>query len=267
MTDTNSYPLVSVVFVTYKRFDKLLETYRRFQQHCSYPNLELIVADDGSPTHIQSQIRGLEFDTYCLPKENKGLGANQNQGVQAAQGKYIFNLQDDWVLLESSDFLQKAVELLENDQSVDFIRFWGGEDNLTKFNQTKGNCGDIHYRIISGDKSCTSEEAAHYVYSDRPHLKRQEVHEEIGLYTTEKLPVLKVELEFCKRFEKSRFNAAVMDGYLNLFDHTGIEDSFNAEQQKENMRHKINQHPILGVFWRWYVRLRYGKQGLEKWTK
>lgn len=267
MTTLKEYPLVSVVFVTYKRFDKLKETYEQFLKNCTYPNLELIVADDGSPYDIQADIRKLKFDKYCLSPENKGLGFNQNQGVEAATGAYVLHLQDDWSLLYPSDFLQKAVYLLEQDNTVDFIRFWGGQENLLNFKKIPVLDGEIPFVRISGDRSTQSEEAAHYVYSDRPHLKRKQIHQEIGLYTLEKLPVLKVELDFCKRFETSRFQAAVLVGYEDLFDHTGIEDSFNSHQQKENLRNKINQMPLLGWLWRTYVRLRYGKQEAHQWKQ
>lgn len=265
--NTHSYPLVSVIFVTYKRFDKLYQTYTHFTKNCTYPNLELIVVDDGSSSEIQNKIRTLHFDKYLLSPENRGLGFNQNQGVDASTGKYLFNLQDDWKLLTESDFLQKAVDLLERDERIDLIRFWGGEDNIKQFGKIRTEEQFHPYRIIKGDNSLNSEEAAFYVYSDRPHIKRKTVHEEIGLYTTEKIPVLKVELDFCKRFEASRFQAAVMDGYEDLFVHTGIEDSFNEEQQKENLRRKLNKMPVIGFLWRSYVQLRYGKEEALKWKR
>ncbi|PRY88397.1 glycosyltransferase family 2 protein [Mongoliibacter ruber] len=261
------YPLVSVLFITYKRFDKLKETYDNFVKNCTYPNLELIVADDGSPSKIQDKIKTIHFDKYCLSPQNKGLGFNQNQGVEAASGDYILNLQDDWNLLHPSDFLQKAVSLLQAEPKIGLIRFWGGQPNIQQFRKQAFSLDSLDYMLFEGDKSLKSEEASSYVYSDRPHLKRKIIHEEIGMYTTEKLPVLKVELEFCKRFEASRFDAAVISGYEDLFDHTGLEDSFNVEQQKENFRNKINQTPILGWMWRAYVKFRYGHQEYQKWIR
>jgi glycosyltransferase involved in cell wall biosynthesis len=265
--EKTKYPLVSVVFITYKRFDKLKETYLQFIKNCTYPNLQLIVADDGSGPKIQEKIKSLHFDKYCLAKENKGMGANQNQGIEAADGEYILHLQDDWSLLFASDFLEKGIELFEQDRRIGLIRFWGGESNLQQFKKIPQSIPGINYYLLQGDQTLESQEASAYVYSDRPHLKRRSVHDQVGLYTEEKIPVLKVELNFCKRFEESGIGVAVLEGYEELFDHTGIEDTFNIEQKKENLRRKINDTPVLGWFWRTYVRVRYGEENVRKWQK
>lgn len=263
--ENTDYPLISIVFITYKRFDRLKETYIQFRKNCTYPNLQLIVADDGSDSKIQEKIKNLYFDKYCLATENKGLGANQNQGIKASDGEYILHLQDDWSLLYSSDFLEKAVELMEKDQRVGLIRFWGGESNLQQFRKEHHHLENFNYYFLRGDQTLGSQEASAYVYSDRPHLKRRSVHEQVGFYTEEKLAVLKVELNFCKRFEESGIRTAVLEDYEDLFDHTGIENTFNIEQKKENLRNKINNTPVLGWLWRTYVMFRYGQEDVHKW--
>jgi glycosyltransferase involved in cell wall biosynthesis len=263
--EKNSYPLVSVVFITYKRFERLRDTYDQFVKNCSYPNLQLIVADDGSNLKIQEKIKSLKFDKYCLSPKNRGLGFNQNQGVLACDGEYILHLQDDWSLLYSSDFLEKSIELMEQDKEIGLIRFWGGLSNLSKFTKFERKFGELTYYLLKGDGSLSSEEASYYVYSDRPHLKRNVLHKQIGLYIEEKLPVLKVELDFCKRFESSGLGAAIINEYGELFDHTGLEETFNVAQKKENLRLKINKDPFLGYFWRLYIKLRYGTEEQKKW--
>lgn len=154
---------------------------------------------------------------------------------------------------------------MEKDQRVGLIRFWGGESNLQQFKKDHQSLENINYHLIQGDRKLESQEASAYVYSDRPHLKRRSVHQQVGLYTEEKIPVLKVELNFCKRFEESGVQAAVLVGYEELFDHTGIEDTFNIEQKKENLRRKINNTPVLGWLWRTYVGFRYGQENVQKW--
>ena len=49
MTDFE-WPLVSVLFITYKRFDMLQKSFESFRRNTNYPRLELVIADDGSST-------------------------------------------------------------------------------------------------------------------------------------------------------------------------------------------------------------------------
>ena len=73
MTDSNfdrtsaptDYPLVSVLFVTYKRIDLLGEAVHGLLKNTSYPRLELVIADDGSGPEIQAEIRTLPVDVLC----------------------------------------------------------------------------------------------------------------------------------------------------------------------------------------------------------
>jgi glycosyltransferase involved in cell wall biosynthesis len=66
--------LISVVFVTYRRLDLLKRTLDSLREWCSYPSLELILADDGSPRKIQEAMRSLPFDRYLFAKKNEGIG-------------------------------------------------------------------------------------------------------------------------------------------------------------------------------------------------
>ena len=121
MTNMNKDPLLSVVFITYKRVDLLEKSLRAFMSHCNYNPIEFIVADDGSSANEQIKIRTLPFDKYILSPKNKGLGANQNAGLNNASGKYILMLQDDWELTDCSGIIQQAISILEHDSEIGII--------------------------------------------------------------------------------------------------------------------------------------------------
>ena len=95
MTDSNfdrtsaptDYPLVSVLFVTYKRVDLLEKAVHSFLKNTSYPRLEVVIADDGSGREIQDKIRTLPADVYALSPVNQGLGPNNNNGIAHCTGQ------------------------------------------------------------------------------------------------------------------------------------------------------------------------------------
>ena len=90
----SGYPLVSVLFITYKRVELLERSFRAFLGNTDYPNLETVIADDGSGAEIQRRVRTLPADVFALAPRNQGLGANNNNGLRHCSGKYILMIQE-----------------------------------------------------------------------------------------------------------------------------------------------------------------------------
>ena len=92
-----SKKLVSVVIPTYNR-GMLIERSVRSVLDQSYPNLELIVADDGSTDNTEAVVRGIgdERLRYIKIEKNGGACAARNRGIAAARGEFIaFQDSDD----------------------------------------------------------------------------------------------------------------------------------------------------------------------------
>ncbi len=92
-------PLVTVVTTTYKKLDSLFKTIDSvFEQ--TYPNIEYIIADDGSENFSESEIsyylnskKSKNVKWYILHnKENVGTVRNINNAYKNAHGEYIYNL-------------------------------------------------------------------------------------------------------------------------------------------------------------------------------
>lgn len=105
-------PLVSIVIRTLDRTALLRDALNSVVTQ-SYPNLELIVVNDGG-----SSVRQIieEFDcffpiVYIEHDCSKGRSAAANSGVNAARGKYINLLDDDDILY--SNHVEKLVRFLE----------------------------------------------------------------------------------------------------------------------------------------------------------
>ena len=87
-------PLVSVILPTYNRawalktaIDSVL-----FQ---NYPNIELIVIDDGSQDNTKELLKSYKNQIRALTQENAGVSAARNRGIEKSRGEFIALLDSD----------------------------------------------------------------------------------------------------------------------------------------------------------------------------
>lgn len=96
-TDPPSLPLISVIIATYNRRDYIVEAVQSALQQ-SYPQLEVIIVDDGSTDDSRALI---EQHFACDPRvayhyqENNKRAAAFNLGLQFAKGEFIAILDSD----------------------------------------------------------------------------------------------------------------------------------------------------------------------------
>lgn len=99
MNNRVNNPLVTIVTATYKKFERLFETMQSVINQ-DYPNIEYIIADDGSPNFpqkafddflINNHRAGINI-TLIRPSENRGTVKNLNNAYKNSCGSYILNL-------------------------------------------------------------------------------------------------------------------------------------------------------------------------------
>jgi len=222
-----NFPLVSVLFVTYKRPELLKEALVSFRKHTDYPNLELIVADDGSPRHIQEDIRALPFDKFALASKNRGLGANNNQGMNVATGKYILMIQDDRHCAGPSDYLEKAVRLLEANPQVGLLNFSGpAHIKDDRIMLADNDAGDFH--VVKLAPLAVKRE---YLYTDEPHIMTAVAFGYVGPYKEDR-DMERCEDNYMRRWEAQRLFATVINGkhHDEVFVNVGIARSFRENR-------------------------------------
>jgi GT2 family glycosyltransferase/glycosyltransferase involved in cell wall biosynthesis/Tfp pilus assembly protein PilF len=94
-----SFPLVSVVVLTYNNWEYTKSCLFAVRNWSDYPNLEIIVVDNASTDETREKLRELEPRDkrvqVILNDTNLGVAAGYNVGLRAARGDYVILLNND----------------------------------------------------------------------------------------------------------------------------------------------------------------------------
>lgn len=114
--------LVSIVVPVYKvekYLDKCIGSIRRQ----TYPDLEIILVDDGSPDRCKKmcdEYAAEDERIQVIHKENGGLGDARNAGIQRISGEYLlFVDSDDWI---HEELVERTVETAQK-YEADIVLF------------------------------------------------------------------------------------------------------------------------------------------------
>jgi glycosyltransferase involved in cell wall biosynthesis len=89
------YPMISVIIPVFNRRDKILATIKSLNDQI-YPNLEIIIVDDGSTDDCYSLFKNDKYIKYIKLETNRGCWYARNIGLEHARGEYIlFHDADD----------------------------------------------------------------------------------------------------------------------------------------------------------------------------
>jgi glycosyltransferase involved in cell wall biosynthesis len=107
-------PLVSLLCVTYNQREFVTDAVRGMVAQ-DYPNLEIIVADDGSTDGTVERLRELAAETsrriVVVAGEHAGITANSNRGLAQCLGTYVAVMGGDDVMLPGK--ISRQVEWME----------------------------------------------------------------------------------------------------------------------------------------------------------
>ena len=114
------YPTVSVVMPCYNDGDYILDAVNSIKMQ-SYPQIELIIIDDGSDDEKTADIlKMVNYRNLKVLRTNhlRPAGA-RNYGIKEASGKYILPLDADDTI--ESSYIEKAVIELESDSNIGIV--------------------------------------------------------------------------------------------------------------------------------------------------
>jgi GT2 family glycosyltransferase len=111
-------PLVSIITVNYNGVAITLEMLRSLRG-ISYPNVEIIVVDNGSKEDPSAIIQQFPRVKLLRSLENLGFAGGNNLGITGAHGKYLLFLNNDTEV--DSDFLNPLVDALERDATIGVV--------------------------------------------------------------------------------------------------------------------------------------------------
>jgi GT2 family glycosyltransferase len=111
MRSNQSLPLVSIIIPTYNRSRLLREAVESALAQ-TYPNVEVIVVDDGSADDTAQVMAQYDSRLCYIRQANRGVAAARNTGIRASRGEYLTFLDDDDRFLPTK--VERQVRLLSS---------------------------------------------------------------------------------------------------------------------------------------------------------
>lgn len=111
--------LISIIIPCYNDTD-FIEKAVQSALNQTYPNIEIIVVDDGSDAATKAVLKALEPKlTKLITQENQGQSVARNNAIRHAQGRYVLNLDSDDFF--EPTFCEKALNIFEDDNAVKIV--------------------------------------------------------------------------------------------------------------------------------------------------
>ncbi|MDO4515386.1 MAG: glycosyltransferase family 2 protein [Lachnospiraceae bacterium] len=111
------FPLVSIIIPVYQAEEYLKQCVQSVLCQ-TYPNLEIILVDDGSPDNspvLCNALAAQDNRINVIHKANEGAAFARKAGLDVALGQYVLFLDgDDWL---DTDAVSMCVEIAQRDQS------------------------------------------------------------------------------------------------------------------------------------------------------
>lgn len=115
---------LSVVILTYRRDDALVETLSRLRRALGRSTYQLILVDNNADKEDRRALLD-EFEDVVLVNEgyNMGVAAGRNKGISVSSGDVVFFLDDDALLEVGPDFLEDLTGRFEADPRLGVVAF------------------------------------------------------------------------------------------------------------------------------------------------
>lgn len=174
MPGSDSLARVSVVVPTYNQ-SKLLQVTIESVLDQTYPNLEIIVVDDGSTDDTATVLAQYSARVTCMRQANRGVAAARNAGIRVATGEYLTFMDHDDLMLPTK--LERQVQVLDSRPEVGLVHcsYYHIDEN--------GDHLDIVWGLPEGD-TLRDLVCGDFVWVGGPLVRRQCL-DHVGLFDEE----------------------------------------------------------------------------------
>ncbi|MDH3347368.1 MAG: glycosyltransferase [Desulfobulbaceae bacterium] len=152
-------PKVSIIIPYYNQSEYIEETVASAKS-VNYPNVEIIVVNDGSTSEQANQIFDSLEGVIKVKKENGGLSSARNAGIAEASGEFVIPLDSDDLI--HPDYLPLGVTALLNNDELGYVSCHaenfgalsgsyipvGFVPELMLFINTHGKCTNLYRRDV-----------------------------------------------------------------------------------------------------------------------
>jgi GT2 family glycosyltransferase len=105
-------PLVSVIGLNWNNTTLTCDLLQSIRDNCRYPNLELIIVDNGSDEDPSAACKAICPEVkMVLTGKNLGFAGGNNAGIKAAKGDYIFIVNNDTEF--TANIIEGLLEIFE----------------------------------------------------------------------------------------------------------------------------------------------------------
>jgi len=245
------FPGVTLMVTHYNRsasLDRLLATFRELG--CRFA--DIVISDDASKPPHQEKLKALQaaynFRLITTAK-NTGFPGNMNKGQDAVTTPYTLYVQEDFVPLPGcGPHLLDALQIMNETQEVDYIRFWSFYRFPTLKPFGKGFSETVY-------KPWNMSHLKFFMYSDNPHMRRSNFLQKFGRYQ-ENLDGNISEYRMSISFMQKKGKGLFYNEYQSLFEHRNSADE-PSTFDRANWRASTNKFYLILRFF--YLRYKWAK--------
>jgi glycosyltransferase involved in cell wall biosynthesis len=198
-------PRVSVIIPTYNR-SKLLRVAVESALAQTYPNIEVIVVDDGSTDDTAAVMAQYAGQAIYLKQANQDVAAARNTGIRTASGEYLTFLDDDDMILRTK--IERQVQVLTSHPRVGLVhcRFY----HIDEDGDLLSKIGPLPAGAVLKELLCRN-----FIWAGAP-LVRRRCLEQVGLFD-EGIPAICADWDMWLRIAQAGYPFACVQEPLGAY--------------------------------------------------
>jgi len=132
-------PLVSIIITSYN-YGRYLADAIESAQRQTFPNIEIIVVDDGSTDNTRDVAE--RYPVRYIFQKNRGAAAAKNRGIKCSHGEFFRYLDADDKL--APEYVRKTMEQMMKEPKIGFVctgsKVWNEETRIARAQPEADKC-------------------------------------------------------------------------------------------------------------------------------